>query len=258
MEKVLITGCSSGFGYQTALLLGENNFQVTATTRHHDFKFQHPNISHEYLDMLEVPNQIEDDYDIVIFNAGILDAGLAEHIEDTSIEEIMNVNVMGIMKLCKRIIPKMKQKRKGKLIFISSMAARRPLPNLSVYNASKAAIEAYAKTLYLELSPFDIEVYLIEPGFYKTSLWDDVKESCDEYEIKLKNFGLKSQKNRDMKEVSFQILKICKGKYKRLHSTFSHLDPIILAFRPLIYTKIGKIAFKTALFNFQNMKTQKK
>ena len=181
MEKVLITGCSSGFGLKTTLLLAKHNFKVIATTRHKDFQFDHPNITHQYLDMKDLPTSI-DDYDIVIFNAGVLDAGLAEHICDASIDEMMEVNVSSIMKLSKLIIPKMKEKKKGKLIFISSMAAIRPFPNLSVYNASKAAIDAYAKSLYLELAPFNIEVFLVEPGFYQTSLWDDVKKNTDEYE----------------------------------------------------------------------------
>ena len=257
MEKVLITGCSSGFGYQTALLLDKNKFDVTATTRRQGFVFENTTIKHLYLDMQHLPESFED-YDIVIFNAGILDAGLAELMEDKKIDEMMEVNVTSIMKMCKNIIPAMKAKKKGKLIFISSMAARRPLPNLAVYNASKAAIEAYAKSLYLELSYYGIDVYLIEPGYYPTSLWDDVKENTDEYSKILNSFGKNKKKFRDVKEVSFQILKICEGKYHSLHSTFGITNKLVVLCKPFIYTKMGKSIYKSILFKFQNMKTQKK
>ena len=64
MEKVLITGCSSGFGYQTALLLDKNKFDVTATTRRQGFVFENTTIKHLYLDMQHLPESFED-YDIV-------------------------------------------------------------------------------------------------------------------------------------------------------------------------------------------------
>ncbi len=249
MEKVLITGCSRGFGYEMALLLAQNDFIVTASTRHVDFQFP-DSIKHQYLDVLDLPSEI-DDFDIVIFNAGVLDAGLAENISSESIEKMLQTNVESVMKLSQLVIPKMKEKQKGKLIFISSQAARRPLPNLSVYNATKAAIEGYAKSLYLELAPFNIEVFLVEPSFYKTSLWNNISESQDDYSQFLNYFSKKFQKDKDMKEVTFQILKICQGKVKRLHIHFSILDKIILFFSPLMYTKIGKTAIKRAYFNFR-------
>lgn len=256
MEKVLITGCSSGFGYQTALLLADHGFDVTATTRNPNFDFRHPNITSMNLDVCDLPERMED-YDIVVFNAGVLDCGLAEYMDDKSIDHMISVNVASVMKLCGKVIPSMKQKGKGKLIFMSSMAALRPLPNLSVYNATKAAIDAYAKSLYLELAPFHIDVYLIEPSFYKTNLWDNVKASQDEYEEILKKFGEKNQNHRDMKEVTFQILKICEGKKKALHHTFSLKDKLVVACKPLIYSKIGKTVYQWAIFKFQKMKTQK-
>lgn len=257
MEKVLITGCSSGFGYQTALLLDKNNFDVTATTRKEVSPFENTSIHHQQLDLLNLPKTM-DDYDIVIFNAGVLDAGLSEQLSETSIFEMLDVNLKANIQLCNKIIPNMKEKKRGKLIFISSMAARRPLPYLSVYNASKAGIEAYAKSLYLELAPYNIDVYLIEPGYYKTSLWDDVKDHEDEYSQLLKKIMTKNTKNRDINEVSLQILKICKGKSSRLHHTFSIFDKLVLLCKPVLYSKIGKKAYLWLLFRFQNMKTQKK
>lgn len=239
MEKVLITGCSSGFGRQTALLLGENGYHVTATTRDRVHTFGNENVHHMYLDMRDLPKSF-DDYDITIFNAGILDAGLAENMSDETIEQILEVNVISIMKMAKMIIKRMKGKRKGKLIFISSMASKRPLPNLSIYNASKAAIEAYAKSLYLELAPYHIEVYLISPGFYKTSLWDKVKESKDSYEQALNRFALNNKSNRDISEISTRILDICNGKYQRFDSVFSLKEKIVVYFRNIIYTKTAK------------------
>lgn len=256
MEKVLITGCSSGFGYQTALLLEKNNFAVTATTRSIDSPFRNSNIQHLQLDLLKLPERI-DDYDIVVFNAGVLDAGLSENMSESSIDEMIDVNLKANVKLCNLIIPQMKQKKKGKLIFVSSMAARRPLPYLSIYNASKAGLQAYVESLYLELAPYNIDVFLIEPGYYKTALWDDVKVCQDEYEKKLKNFVNKKRNLRDVKEVSFQILKICEGKKDGLHHHFSVFDRLILLCKPILYTKIGKKLYKWVLFGFQNMKTQK-
>ena len=242
MENVLITGCSSGFGKATALLLADHGFQVVATTRNKSYSFETPNIQHLYLDMRNIPKSL-DDFDVVIFNAGVLDASLIENMDDVSIEEIMEVNVTSIIKMSKMVIPQMKQNRKGKLIFISSMASKRPLPYLSVYNASKSAIEAYAKSLYLELAPYGIEVFILSPGFYKTSLWDKVKKSNDPYEQALNNFSQKNQSNRDVSEIAYRILDICNNKYHRFDSVFSLKDRLVISVSHLIYTRLGKKVF---------------
>lgn len=254
MEKVLITGCSSGFGLETALLLAQEGFEVIATIRPSSsqtalkqalFEKKLTNLHIEYLDVLDAlyhPQVLEalekkyQGFDIVICNAGILYAHEVENYQIEEIIQLVQTNLTAVMAMISKLVKRMKEQGCGKIIFLSSLAARRPLPYLSCYNATKTGIEGFAKSLYLELASDHIQVYLVEPGFYQTKLWHRQAEVC-------KKISQKKMKTRDVKEVSFQILKICLGKTKRFHHVFGLFSKIQCLCKPLIYTKMGKMGY---------------
>lgn len=259
MEKVLITGCSQGLGLCTCIALARHGFEVVATVRkssdttllREEIQKYHleKNIQIAYLelnDLLKETKSLQgiidayDGFDIAIFNAGMLMPGLLENMSNEVIRNEIDTNLTSQMILAREIIKSMKAKGKGKMIFMSSLAARRSLPYLSVYGASKHGIEGLAEALYLELAPYHIEVYLIEPGFYPTGLWSHYQRGLDDYSKKLDKFSTSDKKFRDAKEVTFQILKICQNKKKRFRTVFGMSGFLQCLCKPFIYTKIGK------------------
>lgn len=262
MEKVLVTGCSSGFGLNTVITLASHGYEVIATVRDTSNltllkqRIQSENLNErihiEFLDVLDAIDKKEKvialqqkygGFDVVVLNAGILYAGLCEEVSIENMNKMVQTNLTANMALVSMLLPTMKERKKGKLIFISSLAARRPLPYLSSYNASKAGISAYAKSLYLELALFNIAVHLVEPGFYQTELWHHKIICQDDYSKKLHKISFSVKNGRPMEEVTFQILKICQGRKKGLHSIFGLTSLFQTLFSSLLYTKLGKKAY---------------
>ena len=259
MGKVLITGCSQGFGLNTSIALARNGFEVCATVRkssdieklHEAIKIYHleKNLKIEYLelmDLLQDTTSIETiiarygGFDIVIVNAGMLIQGLQEKMTLENIKKEIDIDLTSNLILTREVVKTMKQQGHGKIVFMSSLSGRRGLPYLSIYSAAKYGMEGLAESLYLELAPYHVDVYLVEPGIYPTKLWSHYQPELDEYSRKLDNFSTFTKKSRDEKEVTFQILKICQNKKKRFHTVFGFSGFIQCLCKPFIYTKIGK------------------
>ena len=176
---VLITGASSGMGYETALFLAKNGFIVYAGTRdvnrYKDLKSN--NLFAVLLDITnyksikKVVNHIKQQHnsiDILINNAGY---GLVSTVEDANEEQMykqFNINVFGIFRVCKAVIPLMREKKSGIIINISSFLGKIGLPLLTFYNSSKYAVEGITDSLRYELKDFNIRVHSIMPGFFDT------------------------------------------------------------------------------------------
>ena len=175
-KVVLITGASSGMGRATVLYLAQQGYIVYAGTRTPQklFDIQSENIRPIRLDITD-PESIEEaifpieTIDILINNAGY---GLVSTVEDVTEEEMFeqfNVNVFGIMRMCKAVIPKMRRQGDGVIINISSFLGKIGLPLLTFYNASKYAVEGITDSLRYELADFNIRVHSIMPGFFDTN-----------------------------------------------------------------------------------------
>lgn len=119
--------------------------------------------------------------DILVNNAGVY--GPMGAIEDVDWQEwvaAMNINVMGSILMCRAVLPHMKKARYGKIIQLSGGGATNPLPNISAYAASKAAIVRFAESLAGEVQDFNIDVNCIAPGPLNTRLLDQVLEAGPE------------------------------------------------------------------------------
>ena len=183
-KVVFISGASSGIGYSTAVLLAKQGFKVYAGARRIEKmeSLKKYGISALYLDVTDNSSCInaiqsiinnEGKIDVLINNAGY---GLFGAIEDTSLEQAKNqfeVNLFGLANLSKLTIPYMKKHKFGKIINISSMGGRFVSPFGGWYHASKYAVEAVSDALRMELSQFNIQVILVEPGIIKTN-WDNI------------------------------------------------------------------------------------
>jgi len=174
-KVVFVTGASSGMGRAISLFLAQKGFIVYAGTRTPsklldiESESLHP-IELDITNSKEVSKSIEriDKIDILINNAGY---GLVSTVESLDEEEMFNqfnINVFGLLRVSKAIIPKMRRERGGVIINISSFLGKIGLPLLTMYNSSKYAVEGITDSLRYELKDFGIRVHSIMPGFFDT------------------------------------------------------------------------------------------
>jgi NAD(P)-dependent dehydrogenase (short-subunit alcohol dehydrogenase family) len=171
MKTVLITGCSSGYGLETARYFLDRDWNVIATMRspHEDVLQRSPALRVLPLDVTS-PDSIHQTLeaagpiDVLVNNAGI---GLISSFESTSMDavrEIFETNTFGTMAMVNAVLPQFRERKSGVIVNVTSSVTLRPLLLLSIYTASKAAINAFSESLALELEPFDIRVRLVIPG----------------------------------------------------------------------------------------------
>ena len=194
MAKVaVVTGSSSGIGYETSLLLARNQIKTYATMRNMSKNDGLMKIASEenlqlnvaQLDVnddLSVNNAIDkivkdnDRIDILVNNAGY---DLFGPLEESSLEEIkqqFETNFFGVIRTTKAVIPTMRKQGKGTIINVSSVGGKVGLlPFLTAYHASKFAIEGFTESLRLELDDFNINIILIEPGYVSSGFLDNSK-----------------------------------------------------------------------------------
>ncbi len=182
-KTVLITGASSGIGYEFAKALHLRGCKIVAVARRADklsalkeLLEKERGDSVEVIvadisssEIIKVINYIESHtVDILINNAGRGSFGEFEEIPIESEEEMVSLNVLAPMKLTHAAIPQMKQRREGALIAVSSIAAFQPLPFMATYAATKAFNFSHALGLRFELAPFNIRVLSVNPGPVET------------------------------------------------------------------------------------------
>ncbi len=170
-STVLITGCSSGFGLETARLFLDRGWQVVATMRKPD-----PDLlpRSDRLRLLPLDVTQPDSIAACIRHAGPIDAlvnnagvGMLAPLEGTSLasaHELFQTNTLGTIAMTQAVLPQFRQRRAGVVVNVTSSVTLKPLPLLSVYTASKAAVNAFTESLALELAPFDVRVRLVLPG----------------------------------------------------------------------------------------------
>jgi len=171
MQTVLITGCSSGFGLATARYFLERGWKVIATMRtpREDVlpRSEHLRvIALDVTDAHSIQHAVEaaGPIDVLVNNAGI---GLLGALEGTSMETaraVFETNTLGTMAMTQAVLPQFRQRQAGVIVNVTSSVTLKSLALLSVYTASKAAINAFTESLALELQPFQVHVRLVLPG----------------------------------------------------------------------------------------------
>lgn len=185
-QVAIVTGSSSGIGFETALALARNGFTTFATMRKLAKKEEIQSIgSREKLPIhvveLDVTSEssVSDGIQKIITQAGRIDVlvnnagyGVMGAFEDLSLSEVreqFETNFLGIIRVTQAVLPTMRKQKTGRIINISSVAGKIGLPGSGAYCSSKFALEGISESMAYELEPFGISVVLIEPGPIKTN-----------------------------------------------------------------------------------------
>jgi NAD(P)-dependent dehydrogenase (short-subunit alcohol dehydrogenase family) len=194
-QKVaIVTGSSSGIGFETSLILARNGFHTYATMRNLEGEKTKPLrevVKNENLQLQAIELDVDNDksvidaintiveerkrIDVLINNAGY---ALGGALEDSSINEIMaqfETNLFGAVRVTKAVLPVMRRQGQGKIVNITSMGGRIAIPLSSSYHGSKFALEGLSESIQYELEPFGIKVILIEPGAVGSNFWKNIK-----------------------------------------------------------------------------------
>jgi short-subunit dehydrogenase len=176
MKTIVITGANSGIGKATALLFAQKGWQVAATMRN-PLKGESlqsvDNIGIYPLDVTrsdtikKARQMILSDFgtvDVLLNNAGYRLFGPFEKASAQQIKDQFETNVFGLMEVTRAFLPYFRERKGGMVVNISSIAGRIGLPFMSLYHATKWAVEGFSESLAHELEPFGISVKLIEPG----------------------------------------------------------------------------------------------
>jgi len=177
-KVVLITGASSGMGKLTSEFLSQHGYIVYAGTRDKSQTNTNTALKSIYIDVTKT-DTINDAVNLIIQNEGKIDVlvnnagyGLLSTVEDGTDEEMFNqfdVNVFGLLKVTRAVLPHMREAKNGVIINISSFLGKMGLPLLAHYNASKYAVEGIVDSLRFETLPFNIRVHSIQSGLFGTN-----------------------------------------------------------------------------------------
>jgi NAD(P)-dependent dehydrogenase (short-subunit alcohol dehydrogenase family) len=176
MKTVLITGCSSGYGLETARHFHAQGWNVIATMRTPDAG-GHPGTlpRSEHLRVLPLdvtrPDSIAraidaaGPIDVLVNNAGVGLFGAFEATPMATVREVFETNTFGVMAMAQAVLPQFRSRRAGLVINVTSTVTLAPMPLVAAYTASKTAIQGFSTSLALELEPFNVRVKLVEPGY---------------------------------------------------------------------------------------------
>lgn len=197
-RKILITGCSSGFGLDAAKTLAKKGHHVYATMREaagrnapkaqelRDFaETEGVSISVHEMDVTSDESVAAavagmGDIDVVINNAGYGYGGPVESFSADEILQQLDLNVVGTARVTNAVLPRMREQGDGLIIQVSSVAGRGAFPGFGVYHASKWGLEGMSEALRYELAPLGIDVVIVEPGPFATSFLDNLREGSNQ------------------------------------------------------------------------------
>jgi len=191
-KVAVVTGSSTGIGFETSLLLARNGFYTYATMRDLDKSKAITNITQKEklsLEILQLDvtadksvkeaiNKITNEQeriDVLVNNAGFALVGAFEEISIEEFKEQYETNVFGVIRVTQAVLPIMRNQRGGTIVNISSIAGKIGFPLTSAYVSSKFALEGLTESMAYEIEQFGIKVILIEPGVIKTNFNNNLK-----------------------------------------------------------------------------------
>jgi short-subunit dehydrogenase len=184
-KTIWITGGSTGIGKALAIKFASKGWNVAVSARRqellNELSDQYENISAFPLDVTdkqkcaEVFNQIKkkyEDIDICFFSTGTWNPKKEKEIDVEQIEEVFKINFFGTVNTIKAVEQYFRDRKKGTITIVSSIAGYRGLPNSTGYGPSKSALNNLAESLYFDFKRFGVRVCLVSPGFIKTPMTD--------------------------------------------------------------------------------------
>lgn len=256
---VIITGVSSGIGYDLATFLNEKDYIVYGISRS---SVEIPGVTHmpgDITDEEKMQAIIKDVYekegriDILVNNAGMGISGSIEGTNTKDVKNIFNVNFIGAFITIKAILPYLRQQNYGKIINVGSVASEFAIPFQAFYSSSKAALKTFGEALDNEVSPYGVRVCTILPGDIKTNFTKNREKNIEElaaYKTRvLKSIAVMEkdeQKGMTVRYASKQIYKVIKKKRMPLQKTIGNEYKILLFIKRLLPIKlvnnlVGKI-----------------
>ena len=251
-HKILVTGASGAFGSLASIQLAENGHQVVGTMR--SISGKNETIANELkskgvsLVEMDVTNEksvdegvksaieLLDGLDTVFNNAGIGANGILETFTAEDIQKVFDVNVFGVQRLLRAVLPHFRRQGKGTIIHTSSCIGRITTPFLAAYSASKYALESLAEGYRAELSGFGIESCIVEPGGMPTAFMGAMLKPSD---------SVRSQQYGDMAYAPDASLN---GYVQYLESNpMQRPDRIAEAVTELVKLPFGKKPFRTVV-----------
>ena len=183
MKRVFLTGASAGIGLATAKLLTERGDEVWGTSRDPARLPQWPRLHAVRLDLSDnallgesfrLALRDAGHFDVVINNAGSGHFGPGEHLTDEAIVSQFQTVVFAHIELCRLALASMRVRGSGRIINVTSLASRMPVPFMAAYNAAKAAMASFVMSLQLELSGSGIHLIDLQPADIHTNFNDAV------------------------------------------------------------------------------------
>ena len=230
-QKVaVVTGSSTGIGFETSITLARNGFHTYATMRNLNGEKTKPlteMAKNENLPLQVIGLDVDNDksvadaintiveerkrIDVLVNNAGY---ALGGALEDSSMDEIkaqFETNFFGAVRATKAVLPVMRRQGEGKIVNITSMGGRIAIPLSSSYHGSKFALEGLSESIQYELEPFGIKVILIEPGAVGSNFWKNIKiaKSSSDSNSPYSQFGnriLKAYKEMEQNTISPSVV----------------------------------------------------
>jgi len=201
-ETILITGATDGLGKAAALLLAERGYRIFAGGRSPEKRAQLDTLAKEKrlpVETLEmdvcddrsveravaVVHQKTGKVDVLINNAGLAYVATVEDMTMEDWRRQFETNFFGVVRVTQAVLPKMRERRSGRIIMISSVSGLVTPPTQGAYSASKHAMEGLSNALRHELYPFGVKTILIEPGYIVTNIQQTAVELVQPYQEKI-------------------------------------------------------------------------
>ena len=192
-KAVLITGCSSGIGHETARHLAAKGHRVYATARRPEAIADLAGAGCETLACdvtdeasmkacVEAVEAAEGAVHALVNNAGYSQSGAVETVPMSSVRRQFETNVFGLLRMCQLALPGMRRRGQGRIVNVSSMGGKLTFPGGGIYHATKHAVEALSDAMRFEVRGFGVDVVVIEPGLIKTGFADAAVGSMAENE----------------------------------------------------------------------------
>ena len=195
MKTVLVTGASTGLGLALARRLLDSEHRLILTARGESVeRFKDAAIEEGervHLRRLDVTSAAErhavieeaDDrwggVDVLVNNAGVMYRAVLEHVSDDERVAQMDVNYLAPMDLIRLVLPRMRARRDGRIINVSSVGGMMAMPTMAAYSASKFALEGATESLFYEVRPWNIKVSLVQPGFIHSEAYANVRFTAE-------------------------------------------------------------------------------
>jgi NAD(P)-dependent dehydrogenase (short-subunit alcohol dehydrogenase family) len=197
-QTVLITGGTDGLGKAAAILLAERGYRVFAAGRSLQKRLELDHVAAQKRLPLETAElDVCDDasvqravqtvlqqaggIDVLINNAGIGYMAVVEDLRLADLRQQFETNLFGVLRVTQAVLPQMRQRKRGRILMLSSVAGFVSPPTYGAYSSSKHALEGLTNALRLEMYPFGVEVILIEPGYINTNFQQTAKELAQPY-----------------------------------------------------------------------------